>query len=77
MTEIQLQIQEMTALISGISSSSIEQTRGISQINQAVIQLDRATQQNAALVEESAAAAESLHQQADQLSGAVAGFKTD
>ncbi|MGS0756469.1 methyl-accepting chemotaxis protein, partial [Roseateles sp. GG27B] len=57
--------------------ASREQSSGISQVGEAVTQLDHATQQNAALVEESAAASESLRSQAQQLVGAVAGFKLD
>ena len=58
-----------------ITSATQEQTAGIGQINQAVIQLDTVTQQNAALVEEAAAAADSLNHQAQQLVQAVAVFQ--
>jgi methyl-accepting chemotaxis protein len=67
--------RRVRALISEISSSSNEQTRGIEQVGQAVSQLDRVTQQNAALVEQSAAAAESLKLQAARLNEAVAQFR--
>ena len=53
-----------------------QQSQGIEQINQAVVSLDQGTQQNAALVEESAAAAESLRQQARELTELVAAFRT-
>jgi len=59
-----------------IDASSSEQTSGILQVNQAVASIDNGTQQNAALVEESAAAAESLKQQARALLGLVAAFRT-
>jgi methyl-accepting chemotaxis protein len=62
-------------MLSEISSATEEQTTGIGQINDAVLQLDQVTQQNAALVEESAAAAESLKQQAARLVSAVSVFR--
>ena len=65
----------MSDLIATISAATHEQTAGISQVSGAVTQLDQVTQQNAALVEESAAAAESLQQQAARLVDAVAVFK--
>jgi methyl-accepting chemotaxis protein len=61
-------------LIGEISSATQEQTQGIGQVGDAVNQLDQVTQQNAALVEESAAAAESLNQQAARLVEAVSVF---
>ena len=69
------QVQRVSGLIDQISSASAEQSGGIGQIGTAVTQLDHMTQQNAALVEESAAAAESLRLQADKLSQAVAAFQ--
>jgi methyl-accepting chemotaxis protein len=75
MTEIVSQVQRVTQLISEISNATAEQTSGISQVGDAVTQLDQVTQQNAALVEESAAAAESLRHQASQLSEIVSIFK--
>jgi len=77
MGEIVAQVKRVSDLIGEISASSEEQSRGISQIGDAVTQLDQVTQQNAALVEESAAAAESLKHQAQQLATTVAGFKLD
>jgi adenine-specific DNA methylase len=53
----------------------VEQSSGVAQVGQAVTQMDEATQQNAALVEESAAAAASLHSQAEQIVKAVSGFR--
>jgi methyl-accepting chemotaxis protein len=58
-----------------ISAASTEQSSGVAQVGEAMTQMDRATQQNAALVEQSAAAAESLKDQAQKLVGAVAVFK--
>jgi len=75
MEEIVSSIRRVTAIMSEISTASIEQTSGIEQVNQAITQMDDVTQQNAALVEQAAAAAESLEEQAQLLSGAVANFK--
>jgi methyl-accepting chemotaxis protein len=75
MEDIVAQVKRVSDLIGEISHSSIEQSTGIGQIGQAVTQLDQVTQQNAALVEESAAAAESLKHQAGQLAELVAVFK--
>jgi methyl-accepting chemotaxis protein len=75
MTEIVAKVREVTQLIGEISNATQEQTAGIGQVSTAVAQLDQVTQQNAALVEESAAAAESLKRQADQLVEAVAVFQ--
>ncbi|HEX5684649.1 MAG TPA: methyl-accepting chemotaxis protein [Ideonella sp.] len=74
MDDIVAQVKRVSDLIEEISSATIEQTQGIGQIGDAVTQLDQVTQQNAALVEESAAAAESLHQQAASLVDAVGVF---
>jgi methyl-accepting chemotaxis protein len=63
--------------MSEITSASREQQTGIEQVNQAVMQLDQATQQNAALVEEALAATASLHEQADDLAQVVGVFKLD
>ena len=67
----------MNDLISEISAASVEQSGGISQIGNAVNQLDQVTQQNAALVEESAAAAESLKHQAATLADLVSVFRIE
>ncbi|MDE2457416.1 MAG: hypothetical protein KGL43_27815, partial [Burkholderiales bacterium] len=71
------QIKSLSVLMGEISAASAEQTSGIGQVGQAVTQLDTVTQQNAALVEESAAAAESLRNQAVQLAEAVARFRLE
>jgi len=75
MGEIVSQVQRVTQLISEISNATTEQTSGINQVGNAVAQLDQVTQQNAALVEESAAAAESLRHQASQLTQLVSVFR--
>ena len=75
MDEIVAQVQRVTQLIGEVSSATVEQTTGIGQVGDAVSQLDQVTQQNAALVEESAAAAESLRHQAAQLAELVSVFK--
>jgi methyl-accepting chemotaxis protein len=75
MQEIVVSIQRVSALVSEISTATLEQSNGVQQVGDAVGQMDQVTQQNAALVEESAAAAESLKHQAVQLVSAVAIFK--
>ncbi|MRV70321.1 HAMP domain-containing protein [Duganella sp. FT92W] len=68
-------IQSVTDIMAEITAASQEQTAGIEQINQAVAQMDEVTQQNAALVEEAAAAAGALLEQADTLAHVVSVFK--
>lgn len=75
MNDIASAIQRVSDIVGEISHASAEQSTGVAQIIQAVTQLDNVTQQNAALVEESAAAAASLKTQASQLVDAVAFFK--
>ncbi|MBL8301795.1 MAG: MCP four helix bundle domain-containing protein [Ideonella sp.] len=74
MEDIVTQVKRVADLIAEITSATVEQTSGIGQVNDAVTQLDQVTQQNAALVEESAAAAESLKHQAARLSEVVSVF---
>jgi methyl-accepting chemotaxis protein len=69
------QFKQVTALIGEISTASAEQSQGIDQVGDAVSQLDQVTQQNAALVEESAAAAESLKHQAQRMMQIVSTFR--
>jgi methyl-accepting chemotaxis protein len=71
------QVKQVADLIREISAATLEQTQGIGQVSDAVTQLDQVTQQNAALVEESAAAAESLRHQATQLTEVVGVFRLD
>ena len=68
-------IQRVTDIVGEISNASVEQADGVGQVEQAVTQMDQVTQQNAALVEESAAAAESLKQQALQMVEIVSVFR--
>jgi methyl-accepting chemotaxis protein len=77
MQEIMASVQRVSDTIGEITAASSEQSEGIGQVNIAVTQLDQMTQQNAALVEESAAAAESLKGQASTLTSLVATFKVD
>ncbi|MRX09710.1 HAMP domain-containing protein [Pseudoduganella sp. FT25W] len=75
MTEVVESIQRVTDIMGEITSATQEQSSGIEQVNMAIGQMDQVTQQNAALVEEAAAAAASLHDQADALTAIVAVFK--
>jgi methyl-accepting chemotaxis protein len=75
MGEIVASVQRVTDIIGEISAAASEQSQGIGQVNGAVVQLDQMTQQNAALVEQSAAAAESLKEQATRLASVVSGFR--
>jgi len=75
MADIVSQVQRVSQLIAELSNASGEQSTGIHQVGDAVAQLDQVTQQNAALVEESAAAAESLRVQAANLAEAVRVFR--
>jgi methyl-accepting chemotaxis protein len=77
MEEIVTSIKRVTDIMSEITAASVEQSAGIEQVNLAITQMDEVTQQNAALVEEAAAAAESLEEQAQNLAGTVAMFKLD
>jgi methyl-accepting chemotaxis protein len=74
MQEIVGSVQRVSDIISEITAATAEQSEGLGLVNQSVNQLDQMTQQNAALVEESAAAAESLRVQAQQLKQVVAIF---
>ena len=77
MQEIVSSIQRVTDIVGEISSASNEQTIGVGQVSEAVVHMDQSTQQNAALVEQSAAAASSLRQQAQELVHSVAVFQLD
>jgi methyl-accepting chemotaxis protein len=74
MTDIVVSVQHVSEIIAKISEAAAEQTRGIGQINGAVGSLEQMTQQNAALVEESAAAADMLKDQATRLDAIVQHF---
>jgi methyl-accepting chemotaxis protein len=75
MDEVVASIQRVTDIMGEISAASGEQASGVSQVGEAITHMDQATQQNAALVEEMAAAASSLKSQADELVRGVAVFK--
>jgi methyl-accepting chemotaxis protein-2 (aspartate sensor receptor) len=75
MQEIVSSVQRVTDIIGTITAAASEQSEGLGQVNTSVGQLDRMTQQNAALVEQSAAAAESLKDQSVRLSQAVSVFR--
>ncbi|WP_082580030.1 methyl-accepting chemotaxis protein [Pelomonas sp. Root1444] len=75
MGEIVGAVQRVTDIMGEISTSAAAQSRGIDEVTQAVTQVDDMTQQNAALVEESAAAAESLREQAQRLAQVVSQFR--
>ena len=77
MQEIVGSVQRVTDIIGEITAAASEQSDGIGQVNASVVQLDQMTQQNAALVEESAAAAASLKSQAASLAQVVGAFKLD
>ncbi len=75
MHEIVQSVRRVADVVGEITAAATEQSSGIAGVNQAISNLDQMTQQNAALVEESAAAAESLREQADRMKQAVAVFK--
>ena len=77
MTDIVQSVRRVTEMISEITTAASAQSAGIADVNQAVGNLDQMTQQNAALVEESAAAAQSLREQAAYLAEVVGTFKVD
>lgn len=77
MENVVTSVKRVTDVVAEISSASQEQSHGIGQVNMAVTHMDEATQQNAALVEEAAAAANSMMEQASSLAGLVSTFKLD
>jgi methyl-accepting chemotaxis protein len=77
MGEILESVQRVTGIMADITAASEEQNSGISQVNAAVSQMHETTQQNASLVEEAAAAASSLHAQAEALFDAMRVFKLE
>jgi methyl-accepting chemotaxis protein I, serine sensor receptor len=77
MEQISQSIERVHDIVGEIAAASHEQSRGIEQVNQAISQMDHVTQQNAALVEEAAAAADSLEDQASNLRAAVVSFKVE
>jgi methyl-accepting chemotaxis protein len=77
MEEVVASVKRVTDIIGEIASASHEQTTGIEQINVAITQMDQVTQQNAALVEQAAAAADSMQNQASSLAQAVSVFQLE
>jgi len=77
MEDVVNSVKRVTDIVGEITSASQEQSEGIEQINLAITQMDEVTQQNAALVEEAAAAAQSMQEQANKLSEVVSVFKLD
>jgi methyl-accepting chemotaxis protein-1 (serine sensor receptor) len=77
MNEIVSAVKRVTDIMAEIAAASSEQSAGIDQVNRAIIQMDDVTQQNAALVEEAAAAAEAMQEQAGSLMEAVSIFKLE
>src|SRR5450830_297021 len=75
MDEVVASVRRVTDVMGEITAASQEQSSGIEEVNRAITQMDEATQQNAALVEQAAAAAQSLQEQAGRLSQAVSVFK--
>jgi methyl-accepting chemotaxis protein len=75
MSDIVGSVNKVAALMNEFAAASAEQSAGIEQVNVAIVEMDHATQQNAALVEQAAAAAASLEEQAHQLSEAVGVFR--
>ena len=75
MEEVVASIRRVTDIVGEISNASSEQTHGIEQINDSITQMDHVTQQNAALVEQAAAAADAMQEQAAKLAQAVSIFK--
>ena len=77
MTEVVESVQRVSSIIGEIALASSEQTTGVEQVNQAIIEMDHVTQQNAALVEQAAAAAKAMQDQAASLAQAVSVFKIE
>ena len=75
MTEIVTSVQQVSDIIGEIRSATSEQSQGIAQVNESIVRLDQMTQQNAALVEQSAAAATSMRDQAMRLTDTVSIFR--
>src|SRR5450830_195082 len=75
MNEVVASVRRVTDIVGEISAASTEQSTGIEEVNRAITQMDETTQQNAALVEEAAAAAQSLQEQASKLTQVVSVFK--
>jgi methyl-accepting chemotaxis protein len=75
MRQILERVQQVAELMKAIDAASSEQAEGIAQVRRTIAEMDEATRQNAAMVEQAAAAAETMRAQAGQLSGVVSTFK--
>ena len=75
MTRVSTAIEGVSSIIAEIAAASDEQSRNLAQVSQAISQIDQVTQQNAALVEESAAAAQAMQEQSGNLRRAVSVFR--
>lgn len=75
MARVVSSVRQVTDIVAEISAASSEQSTGIEQINQAIVEMDNMTQQNSALVEQASAAAQAMNQQADGLAQLVSVFK--
>jgi methyl-accepting chemotaxis protein len=75
MNEVQESVRRVTEIVGEITQANHEQTSGIEQINIAISQMDHVTQQNAALVEQAAAAAAAMQDQAGELNQVVSQFR--
>ncbi len=75
MAEVTQAVARVTGIVEEIATSSAEQSRGIEQVNQAIVQIDEVTQQNASLVNEAAMASRALEEQGRELSEVVAFFR--
>ncbi|MEG1328322.1 MAG: methyl-accepting chemotaxis protein, partial [Janthinobacterium sp.] len=75
MEKVVSSVQHVTDIVAEISSASAEQSAGIEQINQAIVEMDNMTQQNSALVEQASAAAQAMNEQAAGLAQIVSVFK--
>jgi methyl-accepting chemotaxis protein len=77
MHDIVASVQRVTSIMADIVEASSEQTAGIARVNGAIAQMDRDTQQNAQLVQDTASVAQSMQEQADTLAGVVSVFTID
>ena len=75
--EIQIAVKKVTDIVAEIASASREQSTGIEQVNKAVMQMDQSTQQNAALVEQAAAASQAIVEQAHALNEMISGYRVN
>lgn len=75
MTEVVDSVMRVTTIMADLTDANLEQTAGIERVNESIVRMDEVTQQNAAMVEEAASAAQSMHNEADNLANAISVFK--